>query len=285
MNSRIVITFAITLTLACRGAGADDEAGTTTSSSTDDADETTSTDETSASTDESSTTDDEAEGTITIGYDMLAEPCDPFAQDCPVGEKCVPHSSTGEDTWDAVKCVPIMGDQASGEPCTYSGAVESLDDCDGANWCWEVDENGNGICHPFCTGSPEMAECPPITACTYSVIDVVNVCVATCDPVLQACDEGEGCYWTGAYFTCVMLGDIPTGEPCSIVNDCAEGNICMPSEFLPECEGSSCCSTFCDLELGDSQCAAQPGTACLPFFEGARVPPEYEHVGVCLLPP
>ena len=35
--------------------------------------------------------------------------CDPYAQDCPEGEKCVPYASTGSD-WNANKCVAIMGD-------------------------------------------------------------------------------------------------------------------------------------------------------------------------------
>jgi hypothetical protein len=48
--------------------------------------------------------------------------CDPFLQDCPEGEKCVSYASSG-GSWDANKCVPVLGDGAAGEPCSYGGTT------------------------------------------------------------------------------------------------------------------------------------------------------------------
>jgi hypothetical protein len=291
----ILITLALTLTLACTTEPeADDEAGTTTSPSTTDADAdvTTSDDEsstTSTSTTSTSTTDTTSEDSSSFipNDDMPGElcMCDTFAQDCPEGEKCVPFSFEG-GVWDCVKCVPVLGDQAVGESCFYDGIIAGTDNCDAASWCWNVDENGEGVCHLFCTGAADMPECPPMSQCTISGSGVINICISTCDPVVQNCPDGTACYWTSFDFNCVVTTiDIPTGDPCGFVNDCALGNMCVDEAALPECEGASCCANFCDLDIGDSQCGGTPGTACVAFFEANRAPPEYEHVGLCILPP
>jgi hypothetical protein len=212
--------------------------------------------------------------------------CDNFAQDCPEGEKCVPYGSTGGN-WDAHKCVPVTGDQAPGEPCTYGGVVEATDDCDATSHCWDVmDIDGQpiGVCMQFCTGFPDAPECPPGSFC----IDyLINLCLPTCDPILQDCSEGLACFWTNANFNCIFTTqDIPAGQPCGFINDCAEGLGCLTAEVLPGCEGSACCSGFCDLELGDGPCEALlPGTVCSSFFEEGMAPPGYDHVGVCILSP
>jgi hypothetical protein len=215
--------------------------------------------------------------------------CDPFMQDCPEGEKCVPYSSMGGN-WDANKCVPVMGDQAAGESCIYSGVVDSTDNCDATSFCWDViDIDGQliGICAPFCLGTADDPECPVGRTCPISADGGVNVCLTTCDPVAQECDEGRACYWANGNFNCILTTEsIPAGEPCGFINDCAEGLGCFTAEVLPDCQGSACCSGFCDLNLGDGPCEALlPGTVCSSFFEENMAPPGYEHVGVCILPP
>jgi hypothetical protein len=303
MHRFILITSTLTLTLACTDApGADDEAGTTTSPSTTDADDddstTTDDESTSTSTSTSTSSDDEpTDGTsnssstddgvsfLDGGLDVLADPCDAFAQDCPHGEKCVPYASDGGNTWDSLKCVPVQGDQATGEPCTYAGPVESTDDCDATGWCWDVDDNGEGLCHAFCGGTPDTPECPPMSECLVSGNVTISICLPNCDPLEQDCAEGEGCYWTGSNFHCAIIVDnIPTGEPCGYINDCQPGDFCVDGTVLTDCDGASCCANFCDLEIGDSQCAAVPETVCVSFFEVGMAPPEYEHVGLCINP-
>lgn len=213
--------------------------------------------------------------------------CDPFAQDCPDGEKCVPYASTG-DSWDANKCVPVTGDQATDEPCVYGSVIEATDDCDATGMCWDVmDVDGEwvGVCTAFCTGTADMPECPEGSQCLYGN-GPIYLCIYTCDPLVQDCNEGLACYWANNDFNCIFTTqDIPVGEPCGFINDCALGNNCISADSLPSCAGSACCSPFCDLELGDQPCDVLPGTACVPFFEQNMAPPGYENVGVCVLPP
>jgi hypothetical protein len=279
----------LTLLCACGPARAPSSSAETESdSSTDDPSTTGTSTETEDPTEQTTNmTDTVLTNIVPEGDDMWLDVCDPFAQNCPEGEKCVPYSSDGGN-WNANKCVPIMGEQMPGEPCVYGGAVEATDDCDATSMCWylmDVEGQLVGECVPFCMGTIDAPECPEGSFCPISDDGVLNICLPKCDPVAQDCDEGFECDWTGTNFACVITGeDIPVGESCSFVNDCASGLLCAAGEYLPACDGVSCCTAFCDLQLGAMQCAALPGTSCLPFFEPQRTPPEYEHVGVCIVP-
>jgi hypothetical protein len=213
-------------------------------------------------------------------------PCDPAQQDCPDGQKCVPYGSTGE-LWDTNKCVPVLGEQAPGEPCTYAGTVESTDDCDATSFCWnvqDVDGEAIGTCAAFCTDS---LECPSGDRCLTSNCDCLYLCIDICDPILQDCGDGLACYWADDGFGCfITTMNFPPGEPCGyFFSDCVAGSGCIPGEVLPSCEGAACCSPWCELGAGDLPCEVLPGTTCVPFFEHDLAPPGYEHVGVCLAPP
>lgn len=211
-----------------------------------------------------------------------ASECDPWAQDCPEDEKCVAYASTGGN-WDANKCVPIMGDGQEGDPCTYNGAVESTDDCAAGHWCWNVNEENLGVCTALCTGSPDDPVCEPGFGCSIANEGSINICLPTCDPLLQDCPAGTVCFYDfGGNFVCAFnTQDIPEGEPCGFINDCAAGGVCLGAEALPECNGASCCVAFCDLT--DPVCLID-GTECTPFFEEGTEPPGYEDVGVCVIP-
>jgi hypothetical protein len=273
-------------------ADADAESGESSSSSSSSSSSETSTTESSStetSTTEPSSTEANDTWDFVPEYDVWeATECDSFMQDCPDGEKCVPYGSTGGN-WDALKCVPVTGDNAPGEPCTYGGVVEATDDCDATSHCWDVhDINGEaiGVCTPFCTGTADMPECPPGSQCLISGSGVINLCISTCDPFLQDCGEGLACFWANNGFNCIFTTqDIPSGEPCGYINDCAKGNICVTAETLPSCAGAACCSPWCQLGQGDLPCEVIPESTCVPFFEQGMAPPGYENVGVCLLPP
>jgi hypothetical protein len=255
---------------------------------------TTSTSTTSTSTTDPETADVETSTDESTTFDFVprldvwtVEECDSFQQDCPEGEKCVPYGSTGGN-WDASKCVPVMGDQEPGEPCWYGGVREATDNCDETSMCWDVmDIDGEliGTCLAFCTGTPDNPECPEGASCLISGDGSINLCIFSCDPILQDCNAGQACYWAGGNFNCIFTTqDIPTGEPCGYVNDCALGNGCVAAELLPSCNGGACCTRFCDVEQGDQHCESMPGTSCVPFFEEGQWPPGYELVGMCLLP-
>jgi hypothetical protein len=105
-----------------------------------------------------------------------------------------------------------------------------------------------------------------------------------CDPLQQDCGPGLACYhWGSTNFFCMFTTqDIPLGEPCGFFNDCAGGLVCLPAEVLPNCESSTCCVSYCSLM--DGAACLQMGTECSAFFEEGTAPPDYEDVGVCILP-
>jgi hypothetical protein len=220
--------------------------------------------------------------------DIMGHQCDSFAQDCPEGEKCVPYSSDGW-AWNSLKCVPILGQQATGEPCSSTGPIDATDDCDASGMCWnvmEIDGELVGTCTEFCLGAADTPECPPATECSISGDGVVNLCIPNCDPLAQDCDDGLACFWATNSFQCIVTTeDIGVGEPCGFINDCAGGMMCIDGLSLPVCEGASCCSPFCDLEMGDAPCdAALPGSVCEPFFERGMASEGNEDVGLCAAP-
>ena len=199
--------------------------------------------------------------------------CEIFAQDCPEGEKCTAYASSG-GTWDAEKCVFVMGDLEPGEPCTYDGRVEATDDCGPTSMCYD------GFCRSFCPGIPEDPMCPDGFGCTASSYgDPLALCLAHCDPLAQDCAAGS-CYWHNDQFLCNPTGGIAIGEPCGFVSDCGPGNACIDQLLVPGCIGASCCSPYCNLEQPD--CAGLPGTECVAWFDPGEAPDGLDHVGVCV---
>jgi hypothetical protein len=214
--------------------------------------------------------------------------CDPLMQDCPEGDKCVAYASAG-GTWDANKCVSVTGSGASGDECVYDGAALGSDNCDADNVCWNsLDVEGQliGTCFPFCTGDINNPLCAdPDQTCRVVNDGVIAICLPRCDPLLQECAEGLGCYWSGTSgtFQCIITaGAIPTGEPCGFNNDCNPGNYCADAAALETCAGSACCATYCDLLEDPTPCAAP--LECVSFFEEGTAPPDYVNLGVCILP-
>jgi hypothetical protein len=214
--------------------------------------------------------------------DMQVHDCDPWVQDCPSGEKCVAYSTTGSN-WDANRCVAITGEGQQGDSCTYSGTADSIDDCGADSFCWNVDAEGVGVCTAFCEGTVDDPVCGPDQGCTVANDGSINLCLQSCDPLLQDCEEGSVCFYDfGGDFVCTFAGgEILTGGPCGFINDCAPGNVCLGAEALPECEGAACCGAFCS--LSDPACATA-GTECSSFFEEGTAPPAYVDVGVCIIP-
>jgi hypothetical protein len=209
--------------------------------------------------------------------------CDPFAQDCPEGEKCVAYGSSGGN-WDANKCVMVMGDGQVGDPCMYGGTTESTDNCGADSWCWNVNMEGVGTCTAFCSGSPDDPICEPGFGCSIANDGSINLCLLECDPLLQDCpNDGDWCFYdfSGNFVCAFGTQDLPTGEACGFINDCVGGNVCLDATVFPSCAGAACCAAFCD--LADPMCA-QMGTECTAFFEMGMAPPGYENVGVCIIP-
>jgi hypothetical protein len=204
--------------------------------------------------------------------------CDPIAQDCPEGEKCVP-TALG-DTWDCNKCVQVLGEQAAGEDCWSEDRLSASDDCDASSWCFT--DAGLGKCHAFCEGTYDDPQCASGFDCWIANQGTVPVCVPTCDPFLQDCEADSGCYWNGAIFGCVFVTDEKyNGEPCDAINGCSGGWHCTDQQ-VPGCEGD-CCTQICDIKLVEELCPL--GTECLSMFDEDAAPQGYEDVGICIVPP
>lgn len=220
------------------------------------------------------------------------EGCDPQGDDCPRGEKCMPWASDGGHRWNATRCTPVADDAAQhGEPCTVQGSPFSgIDDCAAHAMCWDVDgESLTGTCAAFCMG-PDLV-CPDGSACIVSSESIFVICDGRCDPLLQDCTDGDGCYPDGDAFRCWTDASdgAAIGDPCELANGCAPGSFCANADVIPTCGARSggCCSRFCDTSDADADLdcdAALPGTACVPWFEAGQAPPGLASLGACMQP-
>ena len=116
-------------------------------------------------------------GNISLGdYDLICSQsafgggCDPFAQDCPEGEKCVLQISDDDDAF-STQCVVLGGELPAGEACNSAGhlAEAGTDDCDGETMCWSGEpttEAFSGTCEAYCGGAEDNPICPPGQTCT-----------------------------------------------------------------------------------------------------------------------
>lgn len=210
--------------------------------------------------------------------------CDPWAQDCPEGDKCAAYSEGGA-TWDELSCAPILGDAEPGEPCVVSeDPLSGLDTCELGAMCWGVDEESlEGVCVGLCDGSSEEPTCAePGTSCRITNDGVLNLCLADCTPLGQGCAEGEACVFVVDGFSCVPGGEQGQGEACD-GSSCTSGHLCLPAPYLPECRSSSCCTPYC--EAGDDPCPDLEGSTCVPFFMEGEAPEGLEELGFCAFPP
>jgi hypothetical protein len=218
--------------------------------------------------------------------------CDVFAQDCPVGEKCMPWGDDG-GPWNATRCTPIADDPAAvGEPCTVEGGSTSgLDDCDIGVMCFHVDPDTNqGTCVAMCSGTVDDPQCAvPEQVCSITNDGVLTLCLDACHPLTPACEEGTGCHplITGEAFICwpTAGADGVYGDACDYLTTCVPGLTCVAASAFPDCVGAGCCTEYCDTTLGLPCPDAALGVACQPWFEMGTAPPGYENVGGCALPP
>jgi len=216
--------------------------------------------------------------------------CSTWAQDCPEGQKCAAYIAGGGSAWDAVKCVELTGTDEPGDPCTSEGAVSGVDSCSKGAMCWHLDKAGAGTCVALCTGSPEAPICPPKTTCPISSSGILNLCLPTCDPLLQDCPNPvEGCYPFNAGLFCAADASGDAGQandPCVYINSCDPGLMCADAALVGAgCEPGStgCCTPFC--KFPDGACP-NPDQQCVQYFAEPfpPLPESAEHIGVCGVP-
>ncbi|MEZ4453963.1 MAG: ribulose phosphate epimerase [Nannocystaceae bacterium] len=219
--------------------------------------------------------------------------CDIWAQDCKDGEKCNAWANDGGGAWNSTKCVPD-GTDGVGDPCTVEGSgVSGLDSCAKGGMCWNVDPETNmGVCVALCEGSEDKCTadaascCGPGTACTIANMGSLILCLQTCDPLIQNCENPKDvCYPVNDTFQCApdVSGDMGAiGDPCEFINVCDPGTFCGNPGAYPGCDpnAAGCCIPFCDLDAPD--CVAM--TECTAWYDPMDVPPGYESLGACVIP-
>lgn len=211
--------------------------------------------------------------------------CDFFEQDCPPGEKCVPVNIGGGTALNALRCHPVVnGPGGPGDPCVGYDSLIGLpiDDCDANSMCLFPDEvTGMSVCHAFCVGSEESPLCEDRGSQCLIFNDPWGICFPQCDPLLQDCPPGEGCYLAGEDLVCAPdssgRGGAP-GTPCEFINACDPGTMCVEPSLVPDCRGGiGCCTSFCDV--------FDPMTPCLPGQTCEPVSPQMPigNPGLCVL--
>ena len=233
-------------------------------------------------------------GCDTDSSDTIEPACDLWAQDCPIGEKCMPWANDGGPAWNDARCTPL--DSQPGQPgdaCTVEGSgVSGIDSCDIGSMCWNVDEENNGVCQSLCQGTQNDPLCDnPAEACVPFNDGALPLCVPQCDPLL-GCPDGEGCYPADGGFVCIPDASGPDlggyGDACEYVNACDPGLLCANPAVVPGCVGSGgCCTNYCDLSEAEpaADCGGvSEGQECISAFAEGKVQPGLEDTGICAIP-
>ncbi len=97
--------------------------------------------------------------------------------------------------------------------------------------------------------------------------------LTTCDPLVQDCANGEGCYPTTDGAFCAPSGDVPLYGACTFLNACSGGHTCVLSSANVNCNPSSegCCVALCSVSF----------PSCSGFEICASLDIENPEVGVC----
>ncbi len=251
----------------------------------------------SGTSDSGTTTNDPSAGATTeMGCDFICPTdgaiegqCDPLSQDCPEGEKCTAVSMTDGEPWEVNVCKPIMGNGQLGDECNIEGGkYTGEDNCDLGFICLLTDDDGiGGTCVEFCNADMEC----PLTGVDCQVYNngSLPICLFECDPLLQDCPDGQGCYnGTNGGWVCFKQtadpGEGQQGDICEFINQCNAGLFCAGSANFENCAGTGCCTPFCDLDEPEPDASCLDAQECVPYWEEGQAPPGEDNIGVCAIP-
>jgi hypothetical protein len=225
--------------------------------------------------------DGTAGGFITPPDGGISGQCSPWDQDCPKGEKCTSYvQMPGGRTVDATKCVPATGSAVAGESCVRE---MDNDDCAPGFFCMTdvSGHTGPGFCIEYC--DPGSPVCEYGGECFAFNDGNLPVCEVTCDPLLQDCPTGQGCYAAFENFVCAQPGfgkDGSDGSECATIQGCEPGLMCRGGTAGCTTE-SGCCTPLCDLTNGGIECT-DPSEECIQALDAP--PPSLANVGYCGIP-
>ncbi len=216
--------------------------------------------------------------------------CDNFLQDCPEGQKCAAWADDGSNSWNSTTCVDVdPNGGAVGDECTSTGNLTGIDSCAFGSMCWNTNAEGIGSCVALCTGTAEAPICPNNAPCTIANDGTLNLCLSTCDPLLQNCPGEDLCIPNGDNFVCILDAGGEEGQandPCEFANVCDPGLTCLqPATAGAGCDAAAggCCTPFC--EFPDGACP-NPDQSCVQWFDPMMLPendPQLD-IGVCAVP-
>jgi hypothetical protein len=259
---------------------------------------TTSTTDPVAVTTESGTADGSADESSSEGVGdtgSIDGECSVWEQDCAMDEKCAPWSLQPDLVPDDVRCCPVVDNpKLAGEECSVEDYFGScLDDCALGSICLDTDNDGAGVCQAFCTGVASNPQCGANEGCLI-YFSGVPFCFPKCDPLVQNCPDGQGCYPSeeavgGTDFLCLPhIGVAQLGGPCWLLSNCDPGLVCVTPEFFPGCTApKGCCTPLCDVTEPGTCDEVDEALDCVSWYVGGQQPPspELENVGVCVIPP
>jgi hypothetical protein len=197
----------------------------------------------------------------------------------------MPYATDGS-SWDALKCVPVMGTDKPGESCTVEeSATSGLDSCVKHAMCFGVDQDTLvGTCVQMCNGTMNNPSCPQDTACSITNDDVLILCLAGCDPLTDSCASDEVCVLNDGAFVCVIDASGNEGQQndgCQFLNGCDPGLACLDPAAVSTCQQNlvGCCTEWCDVTVNPDTCPN--GLSCVAAFEQGMAPVGYENIGFC----
>jgi hypothetical protein len=185
------------------------------------------------------------------------------------------------------QCAPLHPDPvAPHAPCDVFGdPADGTDNCALGSICLFPDDAGVGECFAFCNFNSEPICSVAGDFCVGATCQTCTwaFCDASCDPLDPAtCDPGEACIPSGDIWQCITdaSGDAGQhGDPCTFVNDCDPGSVCLDESVAADCGQTACCAVTCDLTAP----VCPDGTACEPWYDDVPAPTdELAKVGVCI---
>ena len=210
--------------------------------------------------------------------------CDPLAQDCPIGQKCVWYAEPGElRRRNAARCIDVVGDRAPFEPCSLPNGVwaDITDDCGADSYCLNALEvTDHGFCAPY--PKPGTIDCDHVPGTTYATENgsiFPHACLFYgCNPLAPAtCPDGLRCThypsWLYGSLQCWPLpaDELPVGAACDY-EQCGPGKLCLPAEYVPGCGEQRCCTEWCDPV---EPVCSDPAASCEVGVE---------NIGACVVP-
>ncbi len=215
--------------------------------------------------------------------------CNPGHNECAVGSKCVWYAPSGEGTRrNAARCIPVTGDRPAFASCELPTGIgpEITDDCGADSYCLNAGATSHGFCAPI---GKRCDAYPDTSYVAENGSEYPAACLHTpCSPLVESpCPGSMACrHFPASLYANVMCWEVdltaakPLGAGCDY-GQCEDGTMCIPADYLPNCDNDRCCASACDRTAPD---CPDPGAVCEPFVAWGGAGPGFDNLGVCALP-